>query len=123
MVALTQTKLIMVSVSEGIINISPNDRRNIYYFSEPTSGEFTITADTSSATFGDELVFILNRSDSDLIVNFPSDKFFLTYCGGSINTITVTAESPGGSGKVQGTVWIMNFYFNGTKFLSTWDTG
>lgn len=122
MIYLTFTRYLLTPDESNNCNITPTDRRNIYYFPEATSGEYTLVANTDGCQFGDELILFLKRDVELLRINFPSDKFVLTYCGNLTEFLTLK-EQQENIGEVSASNFMLNFYFDGTKFLSTFDTG
>ena len=58
-----------------------------------------------------ELMIILTREpgEDNLVINFPEEVFYMTYCGDSINTFTMT-NNPVSQGSVQADQWVLTFF-------------
>lgn len=122
---LTYTRTEVTANEDGDINIAPADRRNVYYFTSESGSNFTLVVDTTNCQFGDELIFVFKKgSDTDIAMNFPEEKFLLTYCGSPATVLTLVGEDGGeGSNEVGYDSWTLNFFFDGTLFLNTFDLG
>ncbi len=120
---LTQTRTTLNADEDNNVHYSPSDRRNIAYFEG--SGEFTLVLNTTNCSFGDEIVLLLVKGDDPLNMNLPEDKFYLTYCGSLASNLILNGVEGNTEGEnVVGTdTFMLNFYFNGEKFISTFDKG
>ncbi len=114
---LTMTKIPMV-FAEGICTLAPNDRRTVCTLAAPISGDVAFALDPSNCRFGDELVLILSRIENEnLNITFPTESFVLTVCSEAIvGPFGLESED-------DITEWMFQFFFDGTKFLSTVDLG
>lgn len=121
---MTTENIVLVPDELNTCTISPRKRRNICTMFNK-SGNFQIVVDTTSCLFGDELVFIFSKAESNLSLEFPSEQFILTYCGGPTQQITLVGvgNNTDNDGDVSSDTWQTQFFFDGEKFLYTFDIG
>ncbi len=113
---LTKTIETLNPDESGNCNIAPSDRVTVYSFSAPTHGECTIVVDTSNCNVGDQIAVLLHwdGGEETLTMNYPTDKFLFTWCGGPEDSVTL-------DGNDMPNEFLNDFYFDGEKFLCTFD--
>jgi len=111
-VPLTQT-ITTVTPVEGLVTLTPNDRRNIYKLLDQ-AGEITLNIDDTNAEVGDQVVIIITRSageDVELNLIF-GENIVLTICGHDNDSYELRSPT-----------YVIDLYYDGSHFVNTLDLG
>lgn len=106
---LIQNKTITLAVDGGNCIIRPDSRRTIAILND-SSGTVTFIFNGSLSSIGDELVIIAKSESALEFLFLPENGVIFTSCR-QIDEETFNPESP----------WVGHFFFDGEKFLDTYE--
>lgn len=103
-----KNKKVILTIDGGNCNVTPSSRRTIATLSG-ANGTITFIVDTSLSAIGDELILIISSEEAEFLF-LAENGFIFTSCR------EVDTEAFNG-----GSSWIGHFFFDGDKFLNTYE--